>query len=625
MVLERRWLRWLVAAAVFLAAFGTNVVLQPLLDGRAPLLPFFPALVIAGLFSGVRPALAVVAASSLAVLDYWIEPVGQIWPIRHVSDAILIAFFLIAGSLVAVVSSWVGDLMRRERLARRQLDSALRASRDTEERLHLALQSGRVIAWECDRDGQPTWLYVPPGAWPQDVVDRLLRGDASRGVFVEAVQAACATGQTQTFAEQVERDGRAYHFLTSMRPAPQLDGSPRLLGATADVTELAEAQAGLREEARRKDAFLATLAHELRNPMAPIRYAMAILRQAPQAPQRERALDIISRQSAHMARLLDDLLDISRITRDVIKLHTEVLDLRAVASQALDAAALPLAEREQATGLVLPPEPVWVTGDATRLQQVLGNLLDNAAKFSTGPGQVGVQLEVEADTAVLSVSDTGRGIPAPLRGRVFDMFARVDSSEHAPSGLGIGLALCRRLVELHGGTIDVASGPAGLGSRFTVRLPLAPAPQAPAPAPAPPGAAVTALPAGTPVLVVDDNVDAAHSLAESLRHAGCAVAVAFDGAQALQRYAQARQRVVLLDIGLPDLSGLEVARRLRQQAAGAPLALIAISGWGQPSDREATTRAGFDDHLVKPVEFGALAARIVQRLHQPHGEPLPHR
>jgi two-component system CheB/CheR fusion protein len=613
MVLERRWLRWLVAAVVFLAAFGTNLVLQPLLGGRAPLLPFFPALVIAGLFCGVRPALAVVVTSCLAVLEHWVEPVGTIWPIRHLSDMILMGLFLFSGSLIAVVSSWVGDLMLKERRARRELDAALRASSDATERLHLALQSGRVIAWECDCDGRQTWVYVPPGAWPREVVDRLLRGDASRGVFVGAVQAACATGHTQTFAEEVAFDGRAYHFLTSMKPAPQATGAPRLLGATADVTELAEAQAGLREEARRKDAFLATLAHELRNPMAPIRYALTLLRQAPPGPQRERALDIVSRQSAHMARLLDDLLDISRITRDAIKLHAEVIDLRTVASQAVDAAALLLAEREQATGLVMPRDPVWVSGDATRLQQVLGNLLDNAAKFSTGPGQVDVQLGIEADTAVLSVSDTGRGIPAPQRARVFDMFARVDSSAHAPSGLGIGLALCRRLVALHGGTIEVTGAPAGLGSRFTVRLPVVPAPH-PAGSTAPPGPIATPLAPGIPVLVVDDNVDAAHSLAESLRHAGCAVAVALNGEQALQRYASGRRRVVLLDIGLPDLSGLEVARRLRQQAAGAPLTLIAISGWGQPSDREATAQAGFDDHLVKPVEFGVLAGCIAQRL-----------
>ena len=496
---------------------------------------------------------------------------------------------------------------------------ALRASQAAEERFHLALHSGKVMAWECDLQGRYTWAFNTPMGFSREALIGAEVGSlVGEPQFAEIVREAVATARPMNLAQQVSHGGRTYQLLTSLRPVQAHDGQvQRVIGATVDVSELSAAQEELRRESQRKDAFLATLAHELRNPMAPIRYAVAMLRQSGTEATRAHATDIIARQSAHMARLLDDLLDMSRITRNVVELKRQLIDLRTVVRQALEAVEPLYSEMKHRVSLSLPPRPVLVDGDPTRLQQVLGNLLDNAAKYSPEPGEVMVHVAAEADRARITVTDRGIGIAMEMQPRVFELFTRIDARGAAPSGLGIGLAVSKQLVQLHEGSIAVESEGVGHGSRFIVELPLAPGGTMRAEDPAAPTAvaetAEIAAAEAPCVMVVDDNVDGANTLAEVLRGAHYRASVAYSGEDALRHFERLRPRVMLLDIGLPGISGTEVARRLRAMAPRDELALIAITGWGQRSDREATAAAGFDAHLVKPVEFNELE-RVMQQL-----------
>jgi PAS domain S-box-containing protein len=487
---------------------------------------------------------------------------------------------------------------------------ALHASRAAEERMQLALEIGKVTAWECDAQRRYTWLSNTRlgGLRPQDVVGRRLGETVPNEAHQRALERVYATGEAVQFQAEGVYRGEPYHLLCSVRAEQDAAGRvTRVVGATMDITELAAAQAQLRRENERKDAFLATLAHELRNPMAPIRYATALLGEDVAPALRGQARAIIERQAAHMARLLDDLLDMSRITRSAIALQREVLDLRDVAGQAVDSVRPAYAQRGHRLVVSLPPQPLWVDGDATRLQQVLGNLLDNAAKYTPPGGEVTVRLDREAGEALVSVSDNGLGIEPRDQAQVFELFTQLHGQ--SGGGLGIGLAVVKQLVELHGGRIEVHSDGAGQGSRFTVRLPAAAAPHAAEPAAA---QVVSLYPRGPSVLIVDDNRDAADSLAALLRADGLAVSVVHDGAAALRAFDALHPRVLLLDLGLPDMSGLDVARALRARPGGAALTLIAITGWGQDKDRELTRAAGFDLHLVKPVDPARLLAVLGQ-------------
>jgi PAS domain S-box-containing protein len=403
---------------------------------------------------------------------------------------------------------------------------------------------------------------------------------------------------------RVTRDGRGVPV--SVRLSRMLDRAGRIIGISViarDITERKRVEEALRLADQRKDAFLATLAHELRNPLAPIRYATRLLEPGVPPQMASDAKKMIDRQLAHMAHLLDDLLDVSRITRGVLEIRREQLDLREVIESAA-AAARPLAEaaRQELTAAV-PAEPLPVKGDAVRLAQVIGNLLHNATKYTPAGGHITVTGSLAGNEVLFSVQDDGIGIAAEALANIFELFVQIDpTGTRAPDGLGIGLSLAKDLVELHQGRIEAHSAGRGLGSEFVVRLPLAvevPALTAPLATPE----KVTALgAAATGVLIVDDNVDAATSLSHVLTLAGYQVRVAHDGERALQIAEQLRPNVVLLDIGLPGMSGHEVARRLRAQPWGAGLRLIAITGWGQDSDRAKSLEAGFDEHLTKPID-----------------------
>jgi PAS domain S-box-containing protein len=371
-----------------------------------------------------------------------------------------------------------------------------------------------------------------------------------------------------------------------------------------DITEQKHAEEDLREADRRKDEFLATLAHELRNPLAPIRNSLHIFRmKGIQDPAVERVTDMMERQGAHMVRMVDDLLEVSRISRGKIDLRKEVTELASVLRNAIDT-SLPLIERGKHKLVVeIPDDPLSVDADPVRLAQVFANLLNNAAKYTPEGGQIDIKVSVDGGNAVICVKDNGEGIPRQMLGRVFNMFTQVNTGMRAQGGLGIGLTLARTLVHLHGGTIEAASDGPGRGCEFTVRLPLVTAHAKPAPAPA---ANVLANAPLRRVLVVDDNHDAADSLGMLLQFLGAEVMVVHDGHAALAAIRSFQPAVVLLDLGMPGMNGLEVARRMREDPAARGITLVALTGWGQREDRRRTSEAGFDYHLVKPADVGML-------------------
>jgi len=368
----------------------------------------------------------------------------------------------------------------------------------------------------------------------------------------------------------------------------------------ADITQRKAQERELVEADRRKDEFLATLAHELRNPLAPIRQAAAIARNdhANEA-QKRWAHNVIERQVQHMSLLLEDLLDVSRITHGTLQLRKQKTDLQSVISAAIETAR-PLIDERRHRLSVEVPEDLQIFGDPLRLAQVLSNLLTNAAKYTNPQGVIRVEARRDVNELIVAVEDNGIGIDPEDLAKVFGMFAQVRSAqEHAAGGLGIGLALARGIVDLHGGRIEAASAGAGKGSRFTVYLPGA---SQASPVVAAPTAALNGHVAHKRILLADDNRDAAESLAIILRLEGHEVELAHDGFAALDAFAARRPDVALLDIGMPRGSGYDVAREIRAKPGGSDVLLIAITGWAQDADKALSRAAGFDHHLTKPIE-----------------------
>jgi PAS domain S-box-containing protein len=396
-------------------------------------------------------------------------------------------------------------------------------------------------------------------------------------------------------------------------------GQPvRLVGTTRDISEQKQTEEILREDDRRKDEFIATLAHELRNPLAAIRMGLRVLESASgDGEQRTRMHAIIDRQSAQLVRLIDDLLDVSRITRGKMNLQKERVDLARTLDHVVDAAR-DLCDGKGVHLTVVPPvEPTVIEADAFRFAQVLMNLLGNACKFTDAGGTITISVENDGDSAVVRVRDTGVGIPPEQLSRIFEMFTQV-AAGRGEGGLGIGLSLARLIVELHGGSIEAHSAGPGMGSEFVVRVPLAvPEPAGQVAARIETGASAGADAGPRRILAVDDNVDAVQALAVILQAAGHAVETAEDGESGAAKALAMRPEVVLLDIGLPDIDGYEVARRIRSASWGRDVLLVAITGWGRAADKRRASEAGFDAHLTKPVEPEALQRLIATYARRP--------
>jgi signal transduction histidine kinase/CheY-like chemotaxis protein len=458
-------------------------------------------------------------------------------------------------------------------------------------------------------------------------LERVILEDVEQapGAFgTEDLEVVLADGiRAITSTPLLSRDGRllgmlSNHFRQPHRPSPnELRFLDLLARMAADLVERQQAEDALREADRRKDEFLATLAHELRNPLAPIRNAAHILRARDSGgPDARWAHAVIDRQLGHLVRLVDDLLEVGRIKRGTIELRRGRAELSAVLTSAVETVRPLVDEARQGLVLDLPAEPLSLLGDGVRLTQVFANLLDNATKYTPAGGRISIGVRREPAFVEVSVADTGPGIPRDKLEEVFEMFAQVDGPlERRQPGLGIGLHLVKRIVELHGGSVVAKSEGEGRGSEFVVRLPLddaaaeAPGPALAAPRPA---SAPRPLPSGRAprVLVVDDNRDAVESLSLLLRLEGCETEVAYAGAEALSKARGFRPDVVLLDIGLPVMNGYEVCRALRREPRHGTIRIVALTGWGQERDRQRATEAGFDAHLVKPVDPAALAALL---------------
>ena len=401
-------------------------------------------------------------------------------------------------------------------------------------------------------------------------------------------------------------------MLLNARPFPPDSEHPELiLLAVEDVSALRERAEELAEANRHKDEFLATLAHELRNPLAPIRNAVQYLgMENLKGSDVKTARDVIARQVTVMVRLIDDLLDVSRLSRNKLDIRKQRVELAAVVESAVESSRPLIQQCGHELTVSLPPEPVHLDADPVRLAQVFMNLLNNAAKYTKRGGHIWLTAEREGSDVVVSVRDNGIGIPGDMLARIFEMFTQVDRSlERSQGGLGIGLTLVRRLLDMHDGSIEAHSNGPDEGSEFIVRLPLFQPPQEPPPRSDGPRA--TAL-SGCRILVVDDNKDSADSLKMLLRLKGNDIRTAYDGLEAVEVAETFHPELVLLDIGLPKLNGYDVARRIRQQPWGRDVVLVALTGWGQDEDRRRSQEAGFNFHIVKPLELATLEGLVTK-------------
>jgi PAS domain S-box-containing protein len=508
---------------------------------------------------------------------------------------------------------WTCSSISRHAAAADTAASALRAS---EERFTRFMTSLPGLAWIKDRSGR--YVYANDAALRafQQTNDTLL-GRTDRDflpapiaeAFIRNDAAALASGEGVQVIETLEHaDGVLHSSLVSKFPIAGAEGG--LVGGIAiDITDRLRAEEALKEAYRRKDEFLAILAHELRNPLAPIRFAIHLLKEDPVA--NADTLDIVERQIRHMARLLEDLLDVSRISHGKLTLRTEPVELAEVLDQAVETSRPLLEAGGHDLAVELPPAAVHLDADPVRLAQIFSNLLNNAARHTRHPCRIVLRAEARGNEAHVSVSDDGAGIAPEMLPHIFEMFSQGHHPQNPTGGgLGIGLSLVRGLVELHGGRIEARSPGPGRGSTFLVRLPTASA-QAIEPSPEPDA---VPLAGRRRILIADDLHDNANSMAALFRTRGHEVAVAYDGEQALATAESFRPEIILLDIGMPGLSGHDVCRKLREESWGRVALVIAITGWGQESDHRLTAEAGFDHHLVKPVDVAALERLIAGTL-----------
>jgi PAS domain S-box-containing protein len=538
---------------------------------------------------------------------------------------------LLTALLTLAIAALLGWRSHLEIQARDAADTVLQEQREL---FRTTLQNLGDAVVACDGSARITFMNPAAEAltrWRADTALGVPVGDVMRVVDAATheplecmVNTALRKGIAIPNAHRGKLVARGIGFERPIEESasPVRDAQGRIVGAVLvfrDITERTRAEDARREEDRRKDEFLAVLAHELRNPLAPIRNALHILRMAGSDPATvEQVAGMMDRQVSQMVRLIDDLLDISRISRNKLELRREALRPREAIDAAIEMSGPAVVKSGQRVEVVIAPDCPLIEGDRARLVQVLDNLIVNAAKYGRAGGVITIFAESRGTDLCLRVKDTGIGIPDDMLERVFDMFTQVDRTmERSRGGLGIGLTLVRRIVQLHGGSVVAKSAGPGKGTEIVVLLPASPAAQiiaTPQRTPMPAGPAMR-------IVVTDDNEDSATSMATALRALGHEVRMAFDGAHCMEVCRAFEPQVLLLDIGMPRVNGYDAARLIRMEAWAARLVIVAMTGWGQEEDRKRAEDAGFNHHLVKPVDFDLLLEILRGREAQ---QPLAH-
>jgi len=617
--------RYAVAVGITTLTFAVRLALSGVFGEASSVLPFVMSVLVAAVYGGLGPGLLATALGAVLGTYLFVPPFQalSLQPAHVVS----LGLFVAIGVTVSLLCEALHAARRRMELEfarQRESDAALqqrdRALQAAQDELRIVTDSMSAPVTRCTADLRYAWVSRPYAQWlglqPADLIGRRIEEVLGAPAFTALRPHfdRVLAGEPLSWEAPVDVRGLGRRWMSGVyTPTFDAAGHPDgWVGVDVDIDDRKRAEQKLREADHRKDEFLAILAHELRNPLAPLGNSLQIMRLAARDEATvSHARDVMERQLQQLVRLVDDLLDVSRITRGTLELRRRRIEISAVLLSAVEASR-PLIEAPfHELSLKLPSESVYVDGDPARLAQVVSNLLNNAAKFTETGGLITLEAFTEGGEVVIRVRDTGAGIPPDMLASVFEMFRQVDSTlERARGGLGIGLTLVKQLVELHGGRALARSDGRGKGSEFEVRLPLAEAP-----------ARADDLGADRPeeprgpsrrVLVVDDNDDAAESLAILLRLMSHHVRVAHDGLTALRMAADEPPEVVLLDIGMPGLNGFEVAQRLREQPWGRSLILIALTGWGQEGDRRRSRQAGFDFHMVKPVDPDALESLLTE-------------
>jgi len=594
---------WALAGAV------ARGLLRPVLGDEVPYLTSYFAVLLSawsgGFASGAIALFLSLALSLLFAEGTLADRVGTVW---YSYDALR---FMVVGLAVAFVIRSLRVSRDRARRQREELEILFDSIGDA---VITTDSQGRVTRMNQVAVALTGWDEKDAAGRP---IEEVFRVGTTEGHVPSPVREVLRTGRVVALAEHSSlfvRDGRELAIDDSA--APIRDEDERIDGAVlifrditarrAAETERRRYQDELREADRRKDEFLATLAHELRGPLAPLRSALEVMKLAHDRPDAVLAARAtLDRQLDHLARLVDDLIDVSRISRGKIELRNERTELGSALYHALEVCR-PLAEAQgQHLTMDVPQEPIFLDADPVRLAQVFTNLLGNSCKYTPKGGAIAVTAGRDGGSAVVRFKDNGAGIPEAMLSRIFDLFTQVEGGRDSLGGLGIGLSLSRSLIEIHGGTVTAESPGIGKGSTFTVRLPARPAGEPLPPPPIP--RRMDGAKAKRRILVADDNRDGAASLGLLLTLAGHEAHFAHDGLEAIEVAERVRPDIVLLDIGMPRLDGLEAARRIRSETWGAGITLVALTGWGQEDDRRKTQEAGFDHHMVKPIDYPTLS------------------
>ena len=585
----------------------------PVLLQKAMFMPFLLLILAIASWRGLLAGLLASVWSGLIVISE-VLPAGLRLDMDRAEDRlILVSFVLLSASIC-----WVCENLARKS-ARVGHEALLREVAEDAVRYRTALLAGRMGSWETDFvTGTRTWSEAGMALFGLDLPNRMGRVGGPDDEWVAAVHpedrhllpGIIEQGyELDSFPAEyrIQRANGEVAWLSGRGLVMSRDGNGRPLryvNIMADITDRIKAEEALKAADKRKDEFLAVLAHELRNPMAPIANALNIMKLVSNDQKAlANARQVIERQLNQLVRLVDDLLDVSRITQGKLALRKSPVLLAGIVESAVETSRPMIDAHRHVLSVSLPPEEIRMFADPTRLSQVLSNLLNNACKYTNDGGQIFLTAWREDDEVRISVRDTGIGIPKEQLRDIFTMFMQVASArEGTRSGLGIGLTLVKELVELHGGSIEARSE--GRGSEFIVRLPVDPisAEQPALPSPA------TEASTGRRVLVVDDNVDSAESFAQILELQGYQCRIAHDGPEALLVARHFRPEIIFLDIGLPTISGYEVAQQIRQWDTDKSIRIAALTGWGQEDDRRRSREAGFDHHFVKPVDAQELAS-----------------